>query len=191
MYRESISKEELENLPLEAFKGKVFVIDSEEKYADAVQYLQNEPVIGFDTETKPAFKKGVINKVSLLQLATAEYAFLFRINKVAINDDLKSVLANPNILKIGVAIKDDIRQLKSIRNFEPAGFIELQDYVVDFGIQDKSLKKLAAIVLDIRVSKSQRVTNWENPILTEGQIKYAATDAWVPYEIFKKLETNF
>jgi len=187
MYRESIDKDELADLPLIQFEGDITLVESKEDYLDSIEYLSQQTLLGFDTETKPAFKKGVVYEVALLQLATVDRAFLFRLNKIGLPNSLKNILENPDIQKIGVAIRDDIKGLQKLNHFKPAGFIELQDHVKDFGIQDFSLKKLSAIVLGYRISKSQRVTNWEAPDLTEAQQIYAATDAWISHRIFESL----
>ena len=187
MYRESIDKDELAELPLIQFEGNITLVESKEDYQASLDYLSQQTLLGFDTETKPAFKKGVVYEVALLQLATEERAFLFRLNKIGLPNGLKNILENPEIQKIGVAIRDDIKGLQKLNHFKPGGFIELQDHVKDFGIQDFSLKKLSAIVLGFRISKAQRVTNWEAPDLTEAQLIYAATDAWISHRIFESL----
>jgi len=174
-------------MPLIQFEGKINLIESREGYLASINYLSQQSMLGFDTETKPAFKKGEYNEVALLQLATKDMAFLFRLNKMGLPNGLKSILENPQIQKIGVAIRDDIKSLQKLNNFIPGGFIELQDHVKDFGIQNFSLKKLSAIVLGYRISKSQRVTNWEAIELTEAQQIYAATDAWISHRIFESL----
>ncbi len=132
-------------------------------------------------------RKGVINPVSLLQITSSTQAFLIRINKIGLPDEIKNILSDERIIKIGLAIKDDIKILRDINDFEPQSFIDLQDYVDDFGIEAKSLKKITAIVLNKRISKSQQVTNWEKAELTEAQQIYAATDAWVCLQVYKKL----
>ena len=188
MYRESISKDELLELPLKQFDGEIQMIETEENYHSAIQYLKNQLVLGFDTETKPSFKKGQINSVALLQLATADKAFLFRLNKTGLANGIKEILRNPDIVKTGVAIRDDIKTLQRLSDFQPGGFVELQDEVQDFGIQNFSLKKLSGIVLGFRISKSQRLSNWEASELTKPQQVYAATDAWVAYLIYNSLK---
>ena len=147
----------------------------------------NSRILGFDTETKPSFKKGRKNKVSLVQLSNSELACLIRINKIGIPKELTDLLANPDITKVGVAIHDDIKYLSHIKHFTPQGFIDLQQYVKEFGIECSGLKKLAAIVLGIRISKRQQVTDWEASELSDPQIIYAATDAWVCHEIYHRL----
>jgi ribonuclease D len=144
-------------------------------------------MLGFDTETRPTFKKGRKNSVSLIQLSSGDLAFLFRINRIGIPDELADLLSDPSVIKAGVAVHDDIKFLKGVRKFTPDGFIDLQNFVKDFGIQSSGLKKLAAIILGFRISKRQQVTNWEAEQLTEAQQIYAATDAWVCHQIYKKL----
>jgi ribonuclease D len=185
MFKESITKEELTDLPLRWFSGDIYVIDKVEQVNDVAEFLSTQPVIGFDTETRPSFKKGVINKVALLQLSTENEAFLIRVNKLGLPAPIRKILANPDIIKPGVAIRDDIKGLQGIVNFNPAGFIELQDYAKDLGIQNFSLKKLTAIVLGFRISKSQQLSNWEAEELTEAQQNYAATDAWTALNIYQ------
>ena len=185
--RKNISNDELAELPLSSFEGVIHVVEYPEQLDSALKYLNNQNIIGFDTETRPAFKKGQVFPVSLLQLATSDQAFLFRINKIGLPSGLIKILASPKILKIGVAIRDDIKILQRIVHFKPSGFIELQDLVKDYGIENFSLKKLSAIVLGFRISKSQRLTNWDADVLTEQQLIYGATDAWVSCDIYKQL----
>lgn len=187
MFKNSIDKEEIERLPGFHFEGKIVTINTESQAERIAQFLLTQKVLGFDTETKPSFRKGSNNTVALLQLSTAEEAFLFQLGSTGLPLSLKKVMANPLTLKIGVGITDDIKALRRLSDFAPAGFIDLQTYAVNFGIEDKSLKKLSAIVLGIKVSKSQQLSNWESPILTEAQQRYAATDAYVCLQIFNKL----
>jgi ribonuclease D len=183
-FKKSITDEELLELPLSFFEGKIHLIEKVEQLTDAVNYLKNQPILGFDTETRPTFKKGQNHQVALLQLSTADEAFLIRTNLIGLSPGLIKVLATPTILKIGAAIRDDIKILQRITSFKPGGFIELQEMVKLYGIENFSLKKLAAIICGVRISKSQRLSNWEAPILTEQQQIYAATDAWIAYEIY-------
>jgi len=187
MFQESITKEQLDDLPQTSFGGEIIVVDNYELLKEAVAYLSQSDVLGFDTETKPSFKRGQMNKVALLQLSDAERAYLFQLHKVGLPEELKTLLSDAEIMKVGVAIRDDIKALQRIRNFKAAGFVELQEEVKDYGIQDFSLKKIAGIVLGVRISKSQRLTNWEADQLSEAQQNYAATDAWVAHEIFHSL----
>lgn len=187
VFEKSISKEEIHELPLKAFEKEIHVIEREEQIPDAVEYLKMQSILGFDTETKPAFKKGRKNKVALLQLSTSEKAFLFRLNKIRFNGPIRKILSDSSIVKVGVAIRDDLITLNEANPFEPKSFVELQELVKKYGIQNFSLQKLSAIVLGIRISKSKRLSNWEADILNEAQLKYAATDAWVALEVYKKL----
>jgi len=186
-YRENITPEEIKELELDWFKGEIILVDSIDKFRSVIPWLQNSKVMGFDTETKPSFKKGRKNKVSLIQLSDKRIACLFRINKIGIPDELASVLSDPGVIKCGVAVHEDIRVLNGQKNFIPAGFIDLQKFVKDYGIESSGLKKLSAIVLGIRISKSQQVTDWEAVNLSEAQMIYAATDAWVCHEIYHEL----
>lgn len=183
----NITSDEIRKLDLGSFDGEIFVIENFHDFRRAIKRLYNSPLFGFDTETRPSFRKGKKNKVSLLQLSNRELACLFRINRIGIPDELRNILANPGIIKSGVAIHDDIKVLGNIRKFQPSGFIDLQKFVKDYGIESSGLKKLAAIVLGFRISKSQQVTDWETAKLSEAQQLYAATDAWVCYEIYRKL----
>jgi len=187
MYRENITVEELAEHELSWFKGEIVLVDNLKAFYEVFPRLLGNDLLGFDTETRPTFKKGKKNQVSLIQLSTGNLACLFRINKIGIPDELIKLLANPSVTKAGVAVHDDIRFLASVRKFAPEGFIDLQNLVKEFGIQSSGLKKLAAIVLGFRISKRQQVTDWEAEELTEAQQIYAATDAWVCHQIYKKL----
>ena len=186
-YKEEITAEELVNYGLSWFKGKIVVVDNMGTFDKILPMIRKNGVLGFDTETKPSFRKGRKNRVSLIQLATSDFACLIRVNRIGIPGELADILADPGVIKAGVAIHDDIRFLKHIRKFEPGGFVDLQKMVKDFGIKSSGLKKLSAIILGFRISKRQQVTDWEAEILTEAQQVYAATDAWVCYEIYNNL----
>ena len=186
-YQENISVEELSECELSWFKGEIVLVEELKTFYEVFPRLSGEELLGFDTETKPTFKKGRKNKVSLIQLSTGTLACLFRINKLGLPDELIDLLSDPGVIKAGVAVHDDIRFLKGVKKFEPSGFIDLQTFVKDYGIQSSGLKKLAAIVLGFRISKRQQVTDWEANQLTEAQEIYAATDAWVCHQIYKKL----
>ncbi|MCY1719889.1 3'-5' exonuclease domain-containing protein 2 [Prolixibacteraceae bacterium Z1-6] len=188
MFKESISNEELTEMPLKWFEGEIVLVDSPKKLQMAVEELSSQSIIGFDTETKPSFKKGVINKVALLQLSTKNRAFLLRTNRIGLPREIVRILADENVIKPGVAIRDDIKGLQEIRKFKPGGFVELQDEAKEMGIQNFSLKKLTAIACGFRISKGQQLTNWEADILSEAQQRYAATDAWASLEIFESFQ---
>jgi ribonuclease D len=187
-FRTTITKEEIALLPRMKFAGEIIYIDSTEAFNHFFPYLADQKLLGFDTETKPAFKKGVKNEVSLLQLSTANQAFLFRLNRIGIPKPILQILSDPKIIKAGVAVRDDIAALNRINDFVPAGFIDLQKLVKDFGIEDSGLKKLAANILGFNISKRQQTSNWEQDQLSIGQLEYAATDAWVCHEIYQILK---
>ena len=186
MYIESISTEELGKLEYASFPGRIHVIDSVgAEFNRAIAYLRSQKIIGFDTETRPCFGPNQPRYgVSLLQLSGPEKAFLFRVNSIGMHRRLCNLLANPKIIKVGAAIHDDIRGLQKKRDFVPAGFVDLQKIVWEWGIRDKSVKKMAAIILGYRISKTQQLSNWEAEHLSESQCKYAATDAWVCREMY-------
>jgi ribonuclease D len=188
MYRKTISRDELNSLPLNSFKGSIRVIEDLKGINEVLPLIRKARCLGFDTETRPSFRKGANNRIALLQLATDDDAFLFRINKTKLPDTLVRILSNPDLIKVGVAIRDDIKGLQKYSDFVPAGFVELQNYVTDFGIESNGLRKLAGIVLNFRISKSNQVSNWENKKLSKGQIQYAATDAWTSYKVYSVLE---
>jgi ribonuclease D len=191
MYKENITVEELAEHELSWFKGEIVLVDNLKTFYKVFPRFLGSDLLGFDTETRPTFKKGKKNAVSLIQLSTGDLACLFRINKIGIPDDLVDLLSDPSVIKAGVAVHDDIRFLKGIRRFSPDGFIDLQTLVKDFGIQSSGLKKLAAIILGFRISKRQQVTDWEAEQLSEAQLIYAATDAWVCHQIYKKLKNGY
>lgn len=189
MYRISISPEEIGALPLASFEGEIVIVDAlDSVFADAISYLRRQKVIGFDTETRPTFSPDQhSNGTALLQLSGAEKAFLFRLQKTGLPKQLASILSSPSIIKVGAATADDVRGLRKISDFQPRGFVDLQSKVWEYGIRDKSVKKMAAIILGVRISKTQQLSNWEAEHLSESQQKYAATDAWVCREMYKKL----
>ncbi len=190
MHKTTITKEELIELPLRQFTGDIVLVETPGMARIAAGYLRDFPVIGFDTETKPSFKKGDNHQVALLQLSTSERAFLIRVQKVGIPDEIRNLLADPLVIKSGVAIRDDLKGLQKIRNFKPAGFVELQESARLAGITDFSLKKLCAILLGFRISKSQQLSNWEADHLTDQQLVYAATDAWASLKIYEQLQNS-
>ena len=189
MFKENITPQEIEKLEYASFPGKIYVIDSVgAEFNRAIAYLRSQKVIGFDTETRPTFSPQQPRYgVALLQLSGRDKAFLFRINKMGMHRRLCNLLADARILKVGAAIHDDIRGLQKKHDFAPAGFVDLQKIVWEWGIRDKSVKKMAAIIMGARVSKTQQLSNWEADSLSESQQMYAATDAWVCREMYLKL----
>jgi ribonuclease D len=191
-FKTNITDEEINELPLFSYTGDVVVVDNKETFNKIKPELFLDKIWGFDTETKPCFKKGLSNitPVSLLQLSSAEKTYLFRLNKFKLQKEVIRLLSSTQYTKIGVSIRDDLKSLQKLHNFVPGGFVELQEYVKNFEITDMSLKKLAAIVLGIRISKAQQLSNWDADSLTEKQISYAATDSWISREIFIKLKST-
>lgn len=188
MFIKSIEPEALEKLELASFPGEIVVIDKPgPEFNKAIAYLRAQKIIGFDTETRPTFSAGQPRYgVSLLQLSGQKKAFLFRI-KNGMHRRLASLLASDKVIKVGAAINDDIRGLQKHAHFKPAAFVDLQQIVWEWGIKDKSVKKMSAIILGYRISKTQQLSNWEAETLSEAQQKYAATDAWVCREMYLKL----
>jgi ribonuclease D len=191
-FEAKISKEEIMTLPVLHFQGKIFLIDNFKDFNRYINRLYQKSIWGFDTETKPSFRKGQSNqnKVALLQLSSANECYLFRLNKIGIPDELINFLSDDSIIKVGLSIKDDNSALGKLRSFKKQGFIDLQSIVNFYGIEDLGLRNVAAIVLGQRISKSQQLTNWEADELTDAQKVYAATDAWACREIYLKLINN-
>ena len=174
-------------MPKCAFPGTVEIVDTEEKAVAACAYLMAQSALGFDTETRPSFKAGVSNRTALLQLASADRCFLFRLSQMKFVREVARVLESGDVVKVGAAVRDDIKGLQRLRWFRPQGFVDLQSVAGEWGIEEKSLRKLSAIVLGQRVSKAQRLSNWEAATLTDKQRLYAATDAWVCTRIYERL----
>ncbi|MBP5456205.1 MAG: 3'-5' exonuclease domain-containing protein 2 [Paludibacteraceae bacterium] len=185
----NISKEELSACPVETFNGKTYVIQTLFDTEKAVDFLRTQGVVGFDTETKPSFRKGKSNQVALLQISTEDICFLFRLNVIGIPPVLSDFLKDTAVKKIGLSLRDDFRALGKRAPIEPTNFIDLQEYVKTFGIGENSLTKIYAILFGKRISKAQRLSNWESAILTERQVEYAALDAWATRRIFVYLDS--
>ena len=183
----TISADEINLLPLKAFAGKVQVITDPKNLSRVYQEVVKHKVVGFDTETRPSFKKGQSFKVALLQLAVPDKVFLIRTHHTGISPHLSAIFENETIIKAGVAIRDDIKALQGLRAFDPASFIDLSIMARQVGLQVESVKKLTALILGFRISKSAQTSNWEAPTLTEKQIEYAATDAWVCLRLYERL----
>lgn len=186
----SISKQELAELPAAHFKGKITVIDDTSLVEEAVERLSASDLLGFDTETRPAFKKGQNHQVALLQLSSDTECYLFRLNKIGLPDALKQLLEAADKKKIGLSLHDDFRNLKKNFDLNPEGFVELQQYVEQWNIVDKSLSKLYAILFGERISKGQRLSNWEAEHLAESQQHYAALDAYACVRIYQELSNG-
>lgn len=183
-----ISKEEINELALGQFDGELFLINRIEEVEEVADFLIQQPLLGFDTETKPAFRKGEKNQVALLQLSTPTQAFLFRLNEIGFPDVIRNVLEKEQITKIGAAVHDDIKGLRELTDsFHPTTFFDLNDELKKVGFHNVGVRNLCAMVLKIRISKSEQVSNWEADKLSNKQQRYAATDAWACLEIYKKL----
>ncbi len=184
----TIDKETINRLPIESFAGRIHVIESVDAAKQAIEKLHNHTLLGLDTETKPSFRKGRTNKVSLVQLSTDTDCYLFRINKIGFIDELRNLMIDRSITKIGLSLHDDFKVLHKIDDFEPHNYIDLQNIVKQYGIQDMSLQKIYAIVFGKKISKSQRLSNWEAPTLSVPQQYYAALDAWACLRIYQTLQ---
>ncbi|MCC8173031.1 MAG: 3'-5' exonuclease domain-containing protein 2 [Odoribacter sp.] len=184
----------MNELPIFKYMGEVVVIESADEAQKAVDKLRKYSILGFDTETRPTFKKGIKNDISLLQLACSNCVYLFRLKKFVVPDCLRKLLADKKITKVGVGIRDDLRGLKKFNNNKEVSadsFLDLQNYVEKFGITDKAFSKLMALIFKVKISKKQRTTNWEADELKEAQIRYAATDVWGALKMYEELSTHF
>ncbi len=185
---ENYPKERIQSLPLTKFEGRVFVITTESDADKAVDYLMKQPILGFDTETRPSFKKWQRHTVSLLQVSTHDTCFLFRLHLTGMTKSIIRLLEDRNITKVGLSLRDDFHQLHERSPFNVGTFIDLQDEVKEIGVQDASLQKIFANLLGGKISKSQQLSNWEADILTDGQKTYAATDAWACIMIHEEIQ---
>ncbi len=187
-FTKKITKDEINELPVLTFPGKIQLVVNKQQYINAIRLLKKEDVIGFDTESRPSFKKGESYGICLLQLSTKDTAFLFRLNKIPFDGELKDLMADESVKKVGVAVHDDIKGLIKINSFTPGGFIELADYAKTLKIKTLGLRSLAAIFMGKRLIKKTKLSNWEAPRLTTAQLNYAATDAWVGLELYYHLQ---
>ena len=186
--KNKFKKEIIKELPRALFDGRIEVIKSAEEAERAVAILEKSAIIGLDTETRPNFRGGRQNKVALLQVSNHDICFLFRLKATGMTEGMVGLLANPNILKVGLSLRDDFRQLRALTEFEPVNYVELQDFVKPFGIQDLSLQKLYANILGGQIHKGQQLSNWEADELTEAQMAYAATDAWACIMLYEEMQ---
>jgi ribonuclease D len=186
----NISNDDVAALEAVHFDGHIEVVETVDALAKACTVLAKESIIGFDTETRPSFKAGVTNKVALIQLSTKDRCYLIRLNKLALSREILAILSSDTIKKVGADVRNDLTALNRLRHFTPRGFIDLQTEVPKYGIEDKSLRKISGIVLGKKVSKAQRLSNWEAKQLTPQQQMYAATDAWVCVEIYNRLTNS-
>lgn len=183
-----MSGEEINQLELVSYSGPIHVVRSPGQVRDAVRELRRDSMLGFDTETRPSFRKGVVYKPALLQLAGQDATFLFRVKDTGLPPELTGLLADAAILKVGVAVGRDVQDLRQIEPFAPAGFTDLGECARRAGIQHHGLRGLAAVVLGCRVSKGARTTNWDRPDLPMTSLRYAATDAWIARGIYQAMK---
>jgi ribonuclease D len=183
----TITPEEINGLPLRIFEGKTAVISEAEKLPKVIKEILKHDVVGFDTETRPSFKKGQVYQVALLQIAIPGKVFLIRINHTGVTEEIAELFQTASVIKAGVGIRDDLKALRKHRDFEPGSCLDLSTLSKQAGLQVESVKKLAGLMLGFRISKSSQTSNWEAPTLTQKQIEYAATDAWVCLELYHKL----
>lgn len=189
IFKERITPQEIEELPMADFEGEIGLIEKVgSEYYSALEYLRAEKIIGFDTETRPSFtSNSKRNGVALLQLSGKDKAYVFRLQQLGLPNELKALLASTRVVKVGAAVHDDIKALQRLSPFVPRNFTDLQSIAINWGIQEKSVRKLSAIILGLRVSKSQQLSNWESAELTDAQLNYAAIDAWVCQKMYLKL----
>ena len=187
-FAQHIDKTTIQTLPLTSFEGEVIIVDTPDKVPEAVDYLGRFVVLGVDTEARPSFKRGVHYPTALVQVATQERCYLFRLTHVGMPKELASIFADPNICKVGLAFKDDLNGLRRRRDFKPANCVDLQSMVCKYGIMELGLQKIFAIIFGKKISKTQQLTNWENSYLTPEQARYASTDAWATLSIYLELQ---
>jgi len=188
LFNTTISKEYLSTLPVEVYRGQIIVVEHRDKVLQAVSYLSTFDCVGFDTESRPCFQKYQNHQVALIQLATHERCYLFRLNKLGgVPKPLANFLVDSKTVKIGLALTDDFRNIRKSIDFQPANFIDLQKFVPAYGIEVASLQKMYAIMFGKKISKRTRLTNWEAYELTDAQLQYAAIDAWACLRIYERL----
>lgn len=188
MFEKTITKQEINQLPLFKYEGKTVIAGTEAQINKAILEIEKFDLVGFDTESKPAFKKGQFNHVALIQIAVPDKVYLLRVHEAGLPKTLIRFLSNSKITKIGIALDDDLIALNKRKPFDPAGFDDLNLIAPTLGIEKIGARNLTALILNCRISKNQQVSNWENHVLTSNQIKYAATDAWICLEIYNKLK---
>lgn len=183
-----IDKNTIQTLPLTSFEGEVIIVDTPDKIQEAIDYLSQFTILGVDTEARPSFKRGVHYPTALVQVATLERCYLFRLTHVGMPRELATIFADPQICKVGLAFKDDLNGLRRRRDFKPANCVDLQSIVCKYGIMELGLQKIFAIIFGKRISKAQQLTNWESSYLTPEQSRYASTDAWATLSIYLELQ---
>lgn len=188
---ETYDKENINDLPIERFEGNIYIIDNEAEANKAVNYLLTQPLLGFDTETRPCFQKGKLHKVALLQVATTDQCFLFRLNRMeGIPASILSLLEDSTITKVGLGLKDDMMNLRKRAEFTPGTFIDIQNEITKLGIKDKSLQKIYANLFAKKIAKRQQLSNWEADVLSVAQQQYASIDAWACVRIYNEIKKH-
>lgn len=182
-----LSKEAINELPMLAYEGEVLLVQTEGELSRALNSLRGETLLGFDTESRPSFKKGKVYPTSLVQLAGSKLVVLIRLNHVGLTEPLAALLADPGVVKAGVAIRDDMRSLQKLHDFTPAGLADLADMAKKRGIKAQGLRTLAAHLMGGRISKAAQCSNWAKKTLTPQQVRYAATDAWIGRELYLRM----
>ncbi len=184
-YLRAFTNEEINELPLRRWEGPVVLVRTDKQLKAAIREMEGEPLLGFDTETRPVFKKGQgPYPPALVQLATAECVYLFQLSRLAFDDGLKEILAEPSVTKTGVAVDDDVKALRDLSPFEPAGFLDLGAVSAKLNLKTRGLRNLAANLLGLRISKGAQCSNWAREHLSQQQLIYAATDASISREIY-------
>jgi ribonuclease D len=188
MFKQEVTRDEINELPLFRYEGRAKVVSTTKELDEALRELLRHPVIGFDTESRPSFRKGEYYPISLVQMAVPDCVYLIRTNKTGFTPGFKALFENPSIIKAGISILDDLRELQKLAQFTPTNVVDLNQVAQTAGAKNIGVRSLSAIFLEIRISKSQQTSNWERDTLSSSQIAYAATDAWVCLQLFEKLE---
>lgn len=185
---EKIDKTKITDMPLAAFEGRIWVVDSPVEAEKAVEFLRKQPIVGIDTETRPSFRRGVTYKVALLQISTEELCFLFRLNRIGLVPCLIQLLQDSAVCKVGLSLRDDFQRLRELVDLQVSNYVDLQQVAARMGLKDMSLQKLFANFFGRKISKRQRLSNWEADVLTDAQKKYAATDAWACIKLYQNMQ---
>jgi ribonuclease D len=185
-FNPALTKDEVNRCPLFKYSGQIVLVQSEEELLPTLKKLRKERFLGFDTETRPSFRKGTSYSPALIQLAAEKEVYIFQLGKIPLDERLASILSNPDSIKAGVGIADDMRCLRALYDFQPDGLVDLSELARRHKIGPRSLRGLAACFLDVRISKNERCSNWGAEQLQPRQIVYAATDAWVSRQIYMR-----
>ena len=187
---QALSREEINRLPLAAYRGPIHVVRARPQMLAAIRELRREPLLGFDTEKRPSFTKGESHPPALLQLAGRQDVYIFQLHILGLPSELTDLLANGHIIKAGVAIGRDLQELRQMTEFEPRGVVDIGACAMKSGMKHHGLRGLAAVLLGCRISKGAQLTNWERPDLPGPALQYAATDAWVSRRIYEAMKEH-